>query len=71
MSPVEAPRRRRMSLKCNYCKTNWPDSEDYEHCPRCLEPTKKSSLEPIPSDEAIREKRHMEFGWWLWDTGRL
>lgn len=58
--------------ECSYCEIRWPNSEDFELCPQCLEQTLVKYGKPaLHSAEAVSLKREYEFGWWLWDTGRL
>lgn len=62
------------SRKCRYCTpewAHWPDAEQFEHCPRCLEPTERSLKPAMPLAEAMKYKREYEFGWWLYETGGL
>ena len=58
--------------KCKLCEVGWPDTDDYEQCPQCMELTKIERGTPThaPGDaEALR--REAVFGWWLLVNGRL
>lgn len=59
-------------LRCRYCQINWPNEpESYEHCPVCREPTVYTQQEPIPDGEARVKTKHGDFGWWLYENGRV
>lgn len=58
------------SGKCNYCERRWP--RPLEQCPLCREPLRYVSQAPTMSpEEAVTQKTEFDFGWWLWDTGRM
>lgn len=61
-----------MSRGCQWCEVRWPDAPEYRRCPRCREETAASFKRPsYARAEATNHKRHHDFGWWLWDTGRV
>ena len=58
--------------RCIYCNEKWPRTDEYIICPCCREETKlASSMISIAPEVAAKRKAHFDFGWWLWDTGRL
>jgi hypothetical protein len=61
------------SLLCRYCERRWPArDDDYRECPLCREPTRPVNRPPsMTLPEAQAEKQEYDFGWWLWDTGRM
>lgn len=49
---------RRCTMGCE----SWPDSNDYQRCPICLEETVRyANLFPLPADEARSMVNHMTF----------
>lgn len=61
------------SLKCKFCKECWPSNDLYDVCPTCREETEGQhyTLPTLTEEEAAKRKKHDDFGWWLWDTGRM
>lgn len=60
--------------RCYWCEWVWPFLPDFERCPCCREKcyTGKVVESNAPDeDEAHSWRQEFDFGWWLWDTGRL
>lgn len=59
------------ALNCIYCERKWPKHAEYRECPVCREKTNEVYARAMDSEEAARVKDEFDFGWWLWDNGRL
>lgn len=60
------------SRKCVYCELNWPHVEEYGVCPQCREPTTNSYAEATMTEEDAKSlAAHSQFGWHLYDAGKL
>ena len=49
------------SRRCTMCNVSWPLNDDYRDCPSCGQPTWRSTADPMPEDEARREKARHDF----------
>lgn len=59
------------SKRCSYCENLWPYEERFEICPICREDTELSMQAPLGEAIANELAAHGEFGWYLWDNGRV
>ena len=59
------------SWVCNYCEQRWPPETDYMICPLCREPCNESVHPAGNAGAAKTEKAYADFGWWLYDHGRV
>lgn len=61
-------------FKCHWCEWVWPHLPDFEVCPCCREPcyeAMEKDDDVLDEAEAHKWRQEFNFGWWLWDTGRL